>query len=726
VTAPRRIAILGGGQAALTAAFQLTDPANPAAQDLEVTIYQLGWRLGGKGATGRPTDAPWAAMRIQEHGLHNWFGFYDNSFAQMRRCYEQLERPAGAPMATFDEAFEPADEAVFVERLPTGPQLWTIRNMANTAKAGEGDLFDSPWDYVEEALEALLEKLLGTGLAAAGRGHPLLARTGHAAAHELLASAEDLARHLREHPDAPHPLAERLAAHAGEAPAWIRDLEGAALRAFAWVLWAFVAVLWETVKGPELLTPARNEERRLWIMANLAYAAIAGSIRDGVFAHGFDVLNDVELRAWLGANAYDDGGVMLASPVVEAIYTASFAYQRGDAAVAPGGSHPVAEDMEAGTALRGLVRSALTYKGAFAYRFRAGTADTCYAPVYEVLYRRGVRFAFFHRVTALEPGPAGIGRIRIARQAETIAEYAPLIDVGGLPCWPDAPRWELLRDGDWFRDHGVDFENPSPAARAREVERVLTAGEDYDAVVCALSLAALPAVAGEILERSPAWRAAVEHVKTVRTQALQLWLTESSAELGFPVAGHPITTWLFDRDSPLNVWGDFSELLPMEHWTGPVPASLSYFCSTMPDHGESPFDPFPDQAAADALVRADAVELIERGLAPVLPGLDPSQPAWRVLFDPRDPPGEGEARLDAQWVRANVTPTERYVLSVTGSSAHRLPVDDPELPNLYLAGDWTQCTLNCGCMEAATMSGMLCANALCGFPARDAIVGADF
>jgi hypothetical protein len=98
---------------------------------------------------------------------------------------------------------------------------------------------------------------------------------------------------------------------------------------------------------------------------------------------------------------------------------------------------------------------------------------------------------------------------------------------------------------------------------------VLVAREDYDAVVCGLSLAALPALAGELRERSPAWAAAVQNVQTVRTQALQLRLTHTSAQLGFPVAGYPIVTWLYDRDSPPNVWGDFSELPPMEGWTAP-------------------------------------------------------------------------------------------------------------------------------------------------------------
>jgi len=43
----QRIAILGGGIAALTTAFQLTS-APDAAEKYDITMYQMGWRLGGK------------------------------------------------------------------------------------------------------------------------------------------------------------------------------------------------------------------------------------------------------------------------------------------------------------------------------------------------------------------------------------------------------------------------------------------------------------------------------------------------------------------------------------------------------------------------------------------------------------------------------------------------------------------------------------------------------
>jgi len=43
-----KIAIVGGGCAAMAAAFELSHPRH--AGRYEITIYQTGFRLGGKGA----------------------------------------------------------------------------------------------------------------------------------------------------------------------------------------------------------------------------------------------------------------------------------------------------------------------------------------------------------------------------------------------------------------------------------------------------------------------------------------------------------------------------------------------------------------------------------------------------------------------------------------------------------------------------------------------------
>ena len=60
------------GPSALTAAYWLTSTEELRAT-YELTIYQMGWRLGGKGASGRNRAH---ADRIEEHGLHIIFGFY--------------------------------------------------------------------------------------------------------------------------------------------------------------------------------------------------------------------------------------------------------------------------------------------------------------------------------------------------------------------------------------------------------------------------------------------------------------------------------------------------------------------------------------------------------------------------------------------------------------------------------------------------------------------------
>ena len=47
----QKIAVLGGGIGSLSAVFEITsDPDWKSKYD--ITVYQMGWRLGGKGASG--------------------------------------------------------------------------------------------------------------------------------------------------------------------------------------------------------------------------------------------------------------------------------------------------------------------------------------------------------------------------------------------------------------------------------------------------------------------------------------------------------------------------------------------------------------------------------------------------------------------------------------------------------------------------------------------------
>ena len=87
------------GPRGLAAAVRLTE-ADPDRYD--ITIYQMGWRVGGKGTSGYRRWLPPGSNvpvwnRIEEHGLHILFGFYDEFWAVIRRCYEELGRPSQHP-----------------------------------------------------------------------------------------------------------------------------------------------------------------------------------------------------------------------------------------------------------------------------------------------------------------------------------------------------------------------------------------------------------------------------------------------------------------------------------------------------------------------------------------------------------------------------------------------------------------------------------------------------
>jgi uncharacterized protein with NAD-binding domain and iron-sulfur cluster len=67
-------------------------------------------------------------------------------------------------------------------------------------------------------------------------------------------------------------------------------------------------------------------------------------------------------------------------------------------------------------------------------------------------------------------------------------------------------------------------------------------------------------------------------------------------------------------------------------------------------------------------------------------------------------------------MRINIDPSERYVLSVAGSTKYRLLSWDSKFANMLLAGDWTLTNLSVGCVEAAVQSGRMAAFAICGAP----------
>jgi hypothetical protein len=112
-------------------------------------------------------------------------------------------------------------------------------------------------------------------------------------------------------------------------------------------------------------------------------------------------------------------------------------------------------------------------------------------------------------------------------------------------------------------------------------------------------------------------------------------------------------------------------------------------------------------------VRDDLTAFLDRevsGLWPASGKVDGFD--WGLLFDSAG--GAGRERLLAQYWRANIDPSDRYVQSLPGSGKYRIAPGDTGFSNLVIAGDWTACGLDAGCLEAASRSGVLAARAVLG------------
>src|SRR5271169_5917709 len=147
----------------MTAAFHLTRPELRGRWD--VTVYQLGWRLGGKGASGRGLH-----NRIEEHGLHIWLGFYENAFRLIQQVYAANEknRPAGAPLRTWTEAFEKQSFVCIEENVGGQWKVWPETFPTDAQVPGNAAPPIAVWDYVVALAGFLRMRFLQSPLSACG------------------------------------------------------------------------------------------------------------------------------------------------------------------------------------------------------------------------------------------------------------------------------------------------------------------------------------------------------------------------------------------------------------------------------------------------------------------------------------------------------------------------------------------------------------------------------
>jgi len=378
-----------------------------------------------------------------------------------------------------------------------------------------------------------------------------------------------------------------------------------------------------------------------------------------------------------------------------------------------------------------------TYRGALFWRMSAGMGDIVFAPLYQVLKHRGVRFEFFHRLHNIGLSPhnateaSSVESLEFDVQARVKGggEYDPLLDVHGVPSWPSQPDYAQLVNGTALARDGRDFEAPWEVRRAGR--KTLKVTRDFDIVVLGVSIGALPGVAHELIERAPQWGDMVRYVKTVPTQAFQIWMRKDMCQLGWPRGQMNLSGFV----EPFDTWADMSHLISEESWKDPVRA-IAYFCSVLPDAvGDEATEQFHEEQ--QELVRSNAVRFLDRDVGKLWPGAackGNDDFCWDLLAcEGRGRGSKKESRqhrarkhkFDSQYWRANVAPTDRYVLSLPGSIKYRLSPLDMTFDNLTIAGDWTATGLDTGCIESAVMSGLLAAHAIAQKPLLEDIVGYD-
>ena len=685
----KRVTILGGGPAALTCAYQLTKTPELAARH-EVTVYQMGWRLGGKGASGRNRAL---GDRIEEHGLHILFGFYQNFFEMMRDVYTLIARPSSAPLATFREAFHPHSFGVVEASEQDVWNSWFIQFPRNCEVPGIGVTINSGLDYLSMALQSAIGAVFGWQRLAniqpcffpEGESWERSKAQGSSNAHlGVRAAFVVLQWSLGIVGDALQVVMRELPA-----------LSNALSRARA----SLIAFMLENSEG-------RPDLHRLVLLLDFVLSSAIGILVDRVFTPaGCDGIDDIDFRDWLAQHGAAQE--TLASPFARAIYDAAFSFKRGAA---------LQESMAAGVAIRTMARMGATYKGAMYYKMQAGMGDTVFGPLYLALRARGVRFAFFHKVSALHVGGdrAHVESVDLEQQVDLLCGdpfgYEPLYDVLGLECWPSAPLGEQIRDYHAVAD--IDLESYYSGYRGKRVQR-LEAGKDFDELVYAMPVQTVPFVAPALMQAAPRWQRMVDRVMAVQTQSLQVWFDRTLPELGWPQP-QPLLSVYTD---PLSTWSDMSQTLARENFGG---KNVSYFTGAQPGPDQPPLpehDPhFEERMRAGA--KAASLYFLSHDLTRLLPkAADPQQPAqidWARLHDPSG--AHGEARFESQYWRTNCGPTERCTLALPGTAKYRLRADDTGFRNLTVAGDWIDNHFHVACMEGAVMGGIYAARAVSGLP----------
>jgi uncharacterized protein with NAD-binding domain and iron-sulfur cluster len=543
-----RLIVLGGGIASLSAAFHASAPGWEKVFPGGIHVYEMTEMLGGKGASRR-RDSKDVKNRIEEHGLHVWFGSYDNAFSLLADCHAYLEEQAknhhyqrwSSSLRDVEDGFRACSRIGLMDHDGASWLPWVADFPEDSTtkpweKRAADEQIATPSDLVMRALrlaEAFLYSLGGQSIAGVRPRSVILDIADvpipiHLPPTTLLSDTFD-----------------RFLSSPGTATPGVEALSQL-LRILARLSTELRNRMDEPVRRHSAL-------RRGWQLVDLLLAAVRGLIDDGVVSMGdFSLIDDFDLRAWLMLHGASEESVSCSLLKVLA-YDLPFAYEAGN---------PEKPLISAAVGVYGLFRLLLTYRGAVMWKLNAGMGEVVFAPIYEALVRRGVHFHFGHEVEQihLDGGERPRATKVSFRRKPSLVGKVPLdvVSVSTGPLAGELPYW-------------------TSKLAAGAVPKDIELGR-HDMVVYGLPVATILRL---IPQAPPRWLDCARRVKTVSTACVQLWLNVPVQHYA-PWASPDITVGAYTE--PFDTWSDMHTLAGEGYAKGAgAVRSVAYFCNVAPE-----------------------------------------------------------------------------------------------------------------------------------------------
>ncbi|GAA4829082.1 FAD-dependent oxidoreductase [Algivirga pacifica] len=711
----KKVAIFGGGIAGLSTAWKLTEQPDWESK-YDITIYQMGWRCGGKAGTTIGENG-----RIEETGVHIFQGWYDHAFQLVKEVYayskaEKINEDGA--FQSWEDAFIKNPVTLMVEENDQGEwKNWPFVFPCNDLEPGTDQqvtfgvllkevvamglqvLLGSPYQTNPKQREKTLSKwqyytFYKKALKSAGSSQKL--------EDNFLLSLAEKTTNFHQKVNA---LIERILKLENKEDSTVSLLSS-------------IEKLLSKCSSPVFRFLEKKNEtfRRVLQTLRLLMTCVKGVYTDVYDSktgdYEWEKINHLDFRDWLRAHGATEHTIR--SVVVEFLYKGTFGNSYH------GETGKVAADI----AIR-MMLMIPSYKGSFVWNLKGGTGGSFIAPLFVALKHKGVRFEFFHKLKEVKYSDGhAIKEIIVDQQVslrEGLDTYNPIVKQKGVFQWTNQPDYDQLDplQAHLLKEREINLESHWAEWNEGE-ELLLKEGHDFDIAVLATSVKPLKYTCPEIIEHRQSWKNMVNHIGTTPTLNVQFWMQDNIQGLGMD-----LQRWGMDKKAYANTviyenqlysWTSMTFVEPYECWPEESrPQQVSYWCGTWnpTEKVPGPFDKdFPERQLK--LLKKETKQWMDQHMGWFWPN---AMKKGNKEFDfqklqtvPSDL--SGEEKFEQQFFQVNVDPNMEYVIARPGTNKYRLKADETGYANLYFSGDWINFGLNVGYMEGTVIAGLQAAQCI--------------